>query len=307
MTAFSTFCCSITSFDAEGRLDEAAMSAHFARVAESGCGIYAGGSSPGEGYGLSTAESERVLRIAVEAAGGKAPVWAMGVEPRNAEQMRAFLRMAATTGVAAVQIYSLDVGHGLKPSLTELEAYFRAALDACTLPATISSHHFMGYNVPLEMLERLAKDYDNLFGISLTTPDILHLTEACERLRPRLEIRVGGPMHAVTALALGANGFLSTEANVAPRLCQSVITHFKAGRLSEMNKAYAGVMGVMTAPMPQPGNSVRRLKGTLRLLGHGGTYVRPPYAPLEQFELDFLAKSLRAASKRHGIAELSAI
>ena len=39
----------------------------------------------------------------------------------------------------------------------------------------------MGYNAPIEMLERLAKEYDHLIGVNLTTPDIMHLTEAVAR------------------------------------------------------------------------------------------------------------------------------
>ena len=303
----SSFCCSITNFAEDGSLDEKASLAHYARIAAAGLGVYVGGSSPGEGYGLSVAEVDRLLRIAVEAAGGKVPVRAMGVEPRNAEQMQAFIRMAAKTGVDAIQIYSLDVGHGWKPGPAELEAYFRAALDVCTLPAILSSHSFMGYNVPIDMIERLAKDYDNLIGVNLTTPDILHLTEAIERLRPRLEIHVGGPMHALTGLALGGNGYLSSEANMTPQLCQSVITHYAAGRKDEAEKAFAGVMGLMVALMALPGASVRRVKGTLRLLGHGGSWLRRPYSPLEQRELTILAGILQATAKRHNIGELAQI
>jgi len=117
----SSFCCSVTCFDKDGKLDDDANRAHFARVADAGLGIYIGGSSPGEGYSLSAQEVDRLLRIAVEAAGGKVPVRAMGVEPRHAEQMREFLGLAARTGVEAVQIYSLDVGHGWKPGAKELD------------------------------------------------------------------------------------------------------------------------------------------------------------------------------------------
>jgi 4-hydroxy-tetrahydrodipicolinate synthase len=306
-TSFSTFCCSTTSFDADGRLDEKALHAHYARVAAAGPGIYAGGSSPGEGYSFRPGEAERVLRIAVEAAGGKVPVRAMGVEPRHADEMVAFLKMACKTGVNAVQIYSLDVGHGWKPRAMELEAYFRAALDVCTVPAIISSHAFMGYNVPIDMLERLAKDYDNLVGVNLTTPDITHLTESAERLRPRLEIHVGGPMHALTAMALGCNGYLSSEASMTPQLCQSVISHFAAGRYEESFKAYSAVMSTMTGLAALPGASTRRVKGVLRLLGHGGAYLRGPYDPLKDDELKILAKTVAAFAKRHNIAELASI
>jgi 4-hydroxy-tetrahydrodipicolinate synthase len=300
----STFCCTVSLFDENLKWDEAASRAHFQRVAEAGVGLYVGGSSPGEGYAMSADEIDRLLRVAVEVAGGKVPVRAMGVEPRTAEEMCAFLQRAAKTGVDACQIYSLDVGHGWKPGTRELERYFRAALESVSIPCIISSHAFMGYNAPIEMLERLAKEYDHLVGVNLTTPDIMHLTEAVARLRPRLEIHVGGPMHAITAMAMGANGFLSSEAAIAPRLCQDVIDHFAAGRYEDSFRAYHAVMALMTGVSTMPGASVRRVKAAMRLLGRGGTYPRGPYMPIEEAELTALAKVLRQIGEEHGRPEL---
>lgn len=300
----STFCCSVTPFDGKGRLDEEAALAHFTRVADAGVWLYVGGSSPGEGYSLSADEMTRLLKIAVKAGGGRVQVRAMGVEARHAEQMKAFLKLAADTGVDACQIYSLDVGHGWKPGPGELEAYFRASLDACPLPAILSSHAFMGYNIPIDMLERLANDYDNLIGVNLTTPDLLHLTEAIARLRPRLEIHVGGPMNTLTALALGANGFLSSESALAPKLCQSVIDHWAAGRLEKSFEAYGSVMALMVALNSVPGASVRRLKGVQRLMGRPGSYLRGPYAPIADSELVAIGKALDKMAKMPGCEEL---
>jgi 4-hydroxy-tetrahydrodipicolinate synthase len=300
----STFCCSVTPFDDKGRLDEEAALIHFTRVADAGVWLYVGGSSPGEGYSLSAEEMTRLLKIAVQAGGGRVQVRAMGVEARHAEQMAAFLKLAADTGVDACQIYSLDVGHGWKPGPNELEAYFRASLDACPLPAILSSHAFMGYNIPIDMLERLANDYDNLIGVNLTTPDMLHLTEAIARLRPRLEIHVGGPMNTLTALAMGANGFLSSESALAPKLCQSVIDHWAAGRLEQAFEAYTSIMSLMVALNAIPGASVRRLKGVQRLMGRAGSYLRGPYAPIVDSELVAIGKALDKMATMPGCAEL---
>jgi 4-hydroxy-tetrahydrodipicolinate synthase len=300
----STFCCSVTPFDEKGRMDEEAAEIHFTRVADAGVWLYVGGSSPGEGYSLSTDEMTRLLKIGVKAGAGKVQVRAMGVEPRHADQMKAFLKLAADTGVDACQIYSLDVGHGWKPGPGELEAYFRASIESCPLPVILSSHAFMGYNIPIDMLERLANDYDNLIGVNLTTPDYLHLTDAIARLRPRLEIHVGGPMNTLTALALGANGFLSSEAALAPALCQSVINHWKAGELTQAFEAYGSIMALMNALNTVPGASVRRLKGVQRLMGRKGSYLRGPYAPISDSELVAIGKALDKMASLPGCAEL---
>jgi 4-hydroxy-tetrahydrodipicolinate synthase len=303
--ALSTFCCSVTPFDEKGRMDLDAAEAHYARVAAAGVNLYVGGSSPGEGYSFSEREMKDLLKVAVKAAGGKVSVRAMGVEPRHAEQMVAFLKLAADTGVDACQIYSLDVGHGWKPGPIELEAYFRTAIAACPLPCIVSSHAFMGYNIPIDMLERMAGDYDNLIGVNLTTPDLLHLTDAIARLCPRLEIHVGGPMNTITALAMGANGYLSSESALAPKLCQSVIDHWAAGRLEQSFQAYGSVMALMVALGSIPGASVRRLKGAQRLLGRPGSYLRSPYAPITDAELVLIGQALDKIAPRPGCEELA--
>lgn len=299
----STFCCSITPFDAKGRLDEEAAEAHFARIAAAGVNLYVGGSSPGEGYSLSEEEVTRLQEIAVKAAGGKVQVRAMGVEPRHAEEMVAFLRRAADAGVDACQIYSLDMGHGLKPQPPELESYFRAALDACPVPAILSSHAFAGYNPSTDLLCRLSDDYPKLIGVNLTTPDLTHLTDSIEKLCPRLEIHVGGPMNTPVVLGLGGNGFLSSEASLCPKLAGNVISHFKAGRYTEFYQAYGTIMALMVALRPI-GASMRGVKGALRVLGKEGTYLRGPHAQLADSELELIRSALRGLAARPGAEEL---
>lgn len=302
--SLSTYCCTVTCFDADGQLDDAAMDAHFSRIAQAGVGLYVGSPSPGEGATLTARELRHLLALAMEAAAGRVPVRAMGVEPRHTAEMKAFVAIAVEAKVDAVQIYSLDIGHGVKPAVEELEAYFREVLDSCPLPAVLSSHAFVGYVVPIDTIERLAGDYENLIGVNISTPDTLYLSEAISRLSSRLEIHVGGPMHAITALALGGNGYLSTESNISARLCQEAIDHFRAGRMNEAFKSYAAIMALMRAVNTMPTASVRRVKAAMRILGMPGTGLRKPYAPLRDDELAGLRREMAAVARRYDRPEL---
>jgi len=292
--ALSTFCCSITPFAADGSLDEPALRAHFRRLAAAGVGVYVAGSSPGEGYALSRPEARRSLEIAAEELAGRVPVRAMGVEPHRAHDMVEHVQLAAECGVDAVQIYSLDMGHGGRPSAPALERYFRSALEASRLPCVVSSHHFIGYTLEPELMRALADDYEHLIGFNVTSPDIPYHVRVLDVLEGRVELHVGGPMHALTALALGANGFLSTEANYAPCLCQSLIDHYRAARYADAEVAYARIMQLMTGTGDVPGMSVRYVKAALAALGHGDAHVREPHLPLGTEELARVAKRMAA-------------
>jgi 4-hydroxy-tetrahydrodipicolinate synthase len=285
-------CCSITPFDTSGALDETALRRHLRRLRDAGVGVYLAGSSPGEGYALAPAEVERILRIGVEEMGGRVPVRAMGVEPRRAAEMVEFAKRAAGTGIDAIQIYSLDMGHGGKPTPDTLERYFRTCLDSISLPCVVSSHYYVGYTLPVEFMAALVSDYPQLIGFNVTSPEIPYLSRVCEALAGRVEIHVGGPMHALTVLAMGGHGFLSTESNTAPALCQSVISNHAAGRLAEAQSAYARVMQLMAGTQSIPGMSVRYVKSCLSALGFSGTNTRDPHLPITPEETARAAKLL---------------
>ena len=148
----SAFVISITPFDAQGEVDFGALRAHFARLAESGVGVYVGGGGSGEGHALLDREVDRLLEIAVEELAGKVPTRAMGVEPRTARQMIEFGRRVKGTGLDAMQIYSLDMGHLGIPRPQELDAYFREVLEAVDMPSVVSTHFSVGYMVPVDLL-----------------------------------------------------------------------------------------------------------------------------------------------------------
>jgi len=151
----STFVISLTPFTSDGRLDEEGLRGHLRRLAGSGIGVYLGGSGSGEGYTLSRDEARRVLEIGVEELRGHVPVRAMGVEPRTAAEMIDLGRLAADVGVDAMQVYSLDQGHGNRPRPDELERYFCDVLDAVKVPVILSSHQAAGYYLPADLIGRL--------------------------------------------------------------------------------------------------------------------------------------------------------
>jgi len=285
--------CSVTCFDASGALDLAAQATLWERAARAGVGIYVAGSSPGEGYALRPDEVVALLGLGIEVARGRVPIRAMGVEPRHAPQMLELLALAKQGGADAAQIYSLDVGHGGKPTASELERYLRRSLEASAIPVALSSHAFIGYLLPVSLIEQLAREYPHLVGVNVTTPDIPYLSEVVDRLRGRLEICVGGPMHVVTALALGADGFLSTEAALVPARCAELVAAFARGDHAAGFAAHAELMRWMRATSVVPGASVRRTKAAMAVLGLAGTGVREPHAPLEITEIDALRTELR--------------
>lgn len=277
----SAYCCTITPFDAEGRLDEDGLRLLVDRLAAGGVGAFVGTSSPGEGFSLSLTETERLYGVAMEAMAGRRPVRAMGVEPHSADQAYELIKVAESVGLDAMQLYCLDLSHGNQPMPDELERFFRTNLERMSIPAVLSTHFMLGYMIPIDLLARLVDDYPHIVGVNCTTQNVTYLEQVLEVARGRIDVHVGGPQQAMTALALGGQGFLCTEAILAPRLCGSVVAHFAAGEDRDMFAAYDRLMR-LSAVNRWPGGSLRFTKAALQVLGLPGGYLRPPYLPLDE-------------------------
>jgi 4-hydroxy-tetrahydrodipicolinate synthase len=274
----STYVISLTPFTADEQLDEGALRGHLRRLRASGIGVYLGGSGSGEGYTLQPEEVRRVLEIGVEELSGRVPVRAMGVEPRSAAQMIELGALAAEVGVDALQVYSLDQGHGNQPRRDELERYLADVLDAVALPVVLSSHQAAGYFLPVELIGRLLDRHDSIIGVNTTNPDLTYLVRVLDAVAGRAEVHVGGPMHALSCLALGGQGYLSSEGNLAPRLCVSVVDAYGRGDLAASHAAYARVMHLFTETRRLGG--IAATKAALDLLGLPVGMPRRPRLPV---------------------------
>jgi 4-hydroxy-tetrahydrodipicolinate synthase len=286
---------SLTPFDARGRVDYEQARAHLRRLRASGIGVYVGGGGSGEGHTLSKAEVDKLLSLAAEELLGHVPVRAMGVEPRTAKQMIAFLGQAKAAGVEAAQIYSLDMGHLASPRPDEMERYFSDVLEHAEIPTIISTHFSVGYLIPIDLLNRLCERFDSVIGVNCSTPDHGYLIRILAELDPRIEVHVGGPMQTLSALAMGATGYLSSEGNLAPKLGQSVITHYAKGDYPAAEAAYTKINRLFVSL----GGGA--MKTVLRRLGLPGGYPRPPrLPPADEAEVDRVI----AALSQLGLTEL---
>ena len=234
-----------------------------------------------------------MLEIGVDQIGGRVPVRAMGIEPRTAQQMIDHLALAADVGVDAAQVYSLDPGHGHRPTPAEVEAYLRAVLESTSLPCVVSSHQSVGYVVAPRLIATLADEHPHLVGVNCSHGDVGALVALCDAVGGRLEIHVGGPMQALTALSLGAQGYLTSEANLAPKLCASVIEGYDRGDLTQTFAAFAAVVRLSGLLYGRGG--IRATKAVLSRLGLPGGTVRPPQLPVTDAVVDEIVAHLQVA------------
>lgn len=295
---YQTFTISITPFAEDGAIDETRLRRHLSKLGDAGMGVYVGGGGSGEGYTLSPDETETLLQIAVDELAGRVPIRAMGVEPRTAKQMIAFLDMAKRAGVDAAQVYSLDVGHGHVPTPKELDRYFDEVLSNTDIPSVMSTHQSVGYVIPAPVIIALFERHEHLIGLNVSHQDPSYLMTLADALGDRIDICVGGPHLAPLALAFGAHGFLSSEGNIAPRLCLSVIEAARQGDNTAFLDRWGKLMRLFMALYGNGG--IRVTKALLERAGRAGGFPREPRLPAEAEAAD----RAWAVAEKIGLAEI---
>jgi 4-hydroxy-tetrahydrodipicolinate synthase len=293
----TTFVISLTPFTEDGALDEDGLRAHLRRMAAGGIGVYLAGSGSGEGYTLDRDERRRVLEIGADELAGKVPVRAMGVEPRTAAEVVKLAEDSFAAGVEATQVYSLDLGHGYLPTADEQRTYLRMVLDRAPGDLVVSTHQSVGYHYDAALLDEVLTEYPQVVGLNVTHRDLVYVAEVLDVVNGRVEVHVGGPLHALGATALGATGYLSSEGNLAPRLCVSLVDLLDADDRDAAVRVHDHVMEIHQATQALGG--IVGAKAALRLLGAPGGWPRPPRLPVAPER----AQALVDVLERLGVAE----
>ena len=249
-------------------------------------GVYVGGGGSGEGFVLTTEERRRILEIASEELHGKVPFRSMGVETRSAGEMIEYARVAESVGVDAAQIYSLDLGHGHLPTQDEILQYLVDVLSSTAVPCVLSTHQSVGYRIAVESIADVVDRFDHVVGVNCSHGDLAYLTAIIDAVGDKVEVHVGGPLQALPALALGADGFLSSEANLAPCLCDAVVAAYEEGNADELLGAFGRLARLSMALYGAGG--IRATKAVLQRLGLPGGYPREPQLPVVGATVDEL-------------------
>jgi 4-hydroxy-tetrahydrodipicolinate synthase len=210
----------------------------------------------------------------------------MGVEARSAADMGEYAQVAAGAGVDAAQIYSLDLGHGHLPTQAEVLEYLVDVLSATRIPCVLSTHQSVGYRIAVESIAQVVDRFDHVVGVNCSHADLAYLAAIVDAVGDRVEVHVGGPLQALAALSLGAHGFLSSEANLAPRTCNAVIAAYEQGSDDELLHTFDRVARLSMALYGAGG--IRATKAVLRRLGLPGGYVRKPLLPVADATVDEL-------------------
>ena len=218
----------LTVIGPEERIDEAGMRDQVEYVIQGGVsGILAFGSN-GEFYTVEEDEMERGLRIMVDQAAGRVPVY-FGIGAISTRKCCRLAKMAAANGAAAISVLQPMF---LKPTEAELYNHFRTIAESVPqLPVLLYNNPGrVGYTLSAQLVENLAHSVPNIVGMKDTSGDITQTAEFIRRTRD-VQFKVFGGKDTLlyASLCHGAVGGVCTAANFMPELITDVYNKFAAG------------------------------------------------------------------------------
>ena len=254
----------ITVIDEDERIDEQGMRDQVEYVIRGGMqGILAFGSN-GEFYQVEEDEMERGLKIMVDQAAGRVPVY-FGIGAINTKKCIRLAQMAVKNGASCISVLQPMF---LKPTQDELYRHFKAIADA--VPGTpmllYNNPGRVGYGLSADLVTRLAHEVENIVGIKDTSGDMT-LTEEFVRRNRDVDFKVFGGKDTLlfVSLCVGAVGGVCTAGNFMPELIGAVYQKYIAGDFEGAREAQFKLnpvrLSMDAASFPVAAKDMARLRG----------------------------------------------
>jgi 4-hydroxy-tetrahydrodipicolinate synthase len=266
----------VTPFRADGSLDERALYDLARWQVESGIDWLLACGTTGETPALDEGEWLDVIRIVVEAAGGRVPVWA-GCSHNSTKQAVAKARTAAQIpGVTA--ILTANPWYN-KPTQEGQFQHFKAVADAVQLPVVL-------YNIPgrsavnLEpaTVMRLVEACSNLAAVKESSGNLVQITDLLTRAPRDFRVYSGDDMMTLGVLGAGGMGLISVVSNLIPAEMAEMVRAALASdwpSARQINRKYFRLMqGIFKETSPGP------VKAILAMMGRIGEHYRLPMVPV---------------------------
>lgn len=192
-------------------------------------GILAFGSN-GEFYVIEQDEMERGLKIMIDQAAGRVPVY-FGIGAISTKKCCRLAKMAAGSGASGISVLQPMF---LKPTEEELYLHFKTIAES--VPETpvllYNNPGRVNYTMSGALVERLAREVPNIVGMKDTSGDITQTSEFIRRTRD-IGFKVFGGKDTLlyASMCHGAVGGVCTAANFMPELIVDVYDKYVAGDL----------------------------------------------------------------------------
>ncbi|HEY0863943.1 MAG TPA: dihydrodipicolinate synthase family protein [Lacunisphaera sp.] len=283
----------MTPVTAGGQLDESALARLVNHIIDGGCqGLMVCGTT-GEFASMSVAQRGRTVQLALAAARGRALVFG-GIGDTSLENALALSQAFLAAGVDAV-VANLPSYYPLTAEM--MERYFTQLADGVGGPLYLYNiPQTTRLSIPLDVIERLSR-HPRIAGIKDSEPDTARQEQLCRMFagRPDFSVFCGTVPFTAKAMRAGADGFVPSGGNLAPRAARDLMDQLVGGDLAAGDAAQLRIDAINA--IYQKGRTITQslaaLKGALELAGLCGRHMLSPNLPVTDAELEAMRAPLR--------------
>ncbi len=232
-------------------------------------GIFALGTN-GEVYALTTEEKLEVIRIVVDEARKRVPVYA-GTGCITTQETLWMSHKAQELGVDALSIIS---PYFVAVSQEDIYRHYSAIAKSIDLPIVLYNIPARtGNNIDYQTVRRLAQ-HPNIVGVKDSSGNFDNTLRYIEDTDRRLSVLAGNDSLILWTLLAGGAGAIAGTANVYPEIALAIYKAWKAGKIGEANQQQGRLRPLRDVMKLGNPNSV--IKRAMNLLGHPVGPAREP-------------------------------
>jgi 4-hydroxy-tetrahydrodipicolinate synthase len=265
----------VTPFLANGDVDWHALQSLVRWQIENGIHFLVPTGSTGEACALLEEEWLRLVRLVVEAAEGRVPIF-VGCSHNTSQQ--AIARVKKLQAIPGVDGVLTANPYYTKPTQEGQYQHFRAIAENTHLQVLIYNiPSRTGINLLPETTARLA-EIPNMVGIKESSGNLQQITEVVHSVPDRFKVFAGDDNLALPILSVGGVGVISVAANAIPaqmtRMTDAALANDWTLARKLYRKYYPLIIGNFIEPNPQP------VKCVLALMGRIQEQYRLPMMPV---------------------------
>ena len=266
----------ITPFRADGSVDEPALWALVNWQIESGIDFLVACGSTGEAATLEEEEWLNTVRIVVEAAAGRVPVWGGCTHNNTRTLVRQASLLRRIPGLSAV--LSANPYYNKPTQEGQYQHFLALARAVDPLPVCVYNvPGRTGVNLEPETVARLAASAKNIQAIKEASGKISQFAELAHNMPRGFKIFSGDDNLTLAAISVGAHGLISVASNEIPRECAQLVRaalHNNWNEARELERRYSTLFEAnFWESNPGP------VKTVLNLMGRCGNHMRLPLVP----------------------------
>lgn len=262
----------VTPFHDDGTLDAVAFRRLVERQLDSGVHGLVPCGTTGETPALDREEWETLIRIAVEASGGRVPV----VPGTGTNDTRASIERTVRARELGADAALVVTPYYNKPNTEGLAGHFEAVAAEGGLPVVVYNvPSRTGRNIRPAELKRLAA-IEGVVAVKEAAGDMAQAQEILASRPARLAVLSGEDALTCAMTLMGGDGVISVVSNVDPAGTVKMVQACLSGDVAAAREAHYRLLPLMDALFAET-NPVPA-KAAVHLLGLAGAHVRLPLA-----------------------------